>query len=288
MGLAEQVLAGGNLERKSISFTTDVSGIGTASLGSAYVLTNIQTNAPCRLRLYDDATSRDLGTEVNRVFGNTSIPDTVALIADFSMSSAGAYIVDPVMYSVSPDSSNNARTYYRITPPSATQVTIDVYNLEDASLDGIIAGNRKTLLPITTNGSISSGTQRSGSLVDGSIPRTYLLVSASLGTSAHRARVRLYSASGSLYDSTEKSRPFSVEPSASACLIADMILSGSSVTKFTPKIVGTNIQNMTNLAVMRGTEALIEGKNELYYIIENVGPSSANITANVHVYSLEN
>lgn len=291
MGLSEQIIAGATLERKSTTFITDLSGVGSVSLGSAYAILSVEANTPCRLRLYDNQTSRDDAGETARLFGSTNISASVALIADFSMSSAGKYTVDPVLYSVV-NNLSNPLTFYRVEPASAITVGITNFNIEDSTIPlgsgGYIISNRRKFPTFTGSAALSAGAQVSGTVANSSIPQTYLLVSASLDNAAHRARLRLYSTSGSLFNSTEKSRPFSTEPSASANLIADIILSGSTDTYFVPKIVGSNIQNMTtNLLSMRGNDSIISGKNELYYILENVGASSAAISASVHIYSLE-
>lgn len=292
MGLSEQLIAGGVLERKATTFITDLSGAGSVLLGSAYAVLGIEVNAPCRLRLYDNQQSRDDAAEASRPFGNVNISASVSLIADFSMSSAGKYTVDPVLYGVV-NNLANPQTFYSVTPASEVQVTITNFDIEDSNIavgsGGYAISNRRNL-PIFTGSSaaFAAGAQVSGSILASTIPQTYLLVSASLDNIAHRARLRLYSTSGSLYNTTEKSRVFSTEPSSSANLIVDMILSGSEVTYFVPKIMGSNIQNMgTNLLTIRTNTSLISGKNELYYILDNVGTSAAAISASVHVYSLE-
>jgi hypothetical protein len=292
MGLSEQLLAGGVLERKATTFITDLSGAGSVLLGSAYAVLGVEVSAPCRLRLYDNQPSRDDAAEASRPFGDVNISASVSLIADFSMSAAGKYTVDPVLYGVV-NNLANPQTFYSVTPASEVTVTITNFSIEDSNIavgsSGYSIGNRRGL-PIFTGSSaaFAAGAQVSGSIVASTIPQTYLLVSASLDNAAHRARLRLYSTSGSLYSTSEKSRAFSTEPSSSANLIVDMILSGSQVTYFVPKIMGSNIQNMgTNLLSIRGNDTLISGKNELYYILDNVGPSAAAISASVHVYSLE-
>lgn len=291
MGLSEQIIAGGVLERKATTFLTDVSGVGSVLLGSAYAVLGVEADTTCRLRLYDNQASRDDAGEVSRAFGNTYVSASVSLIGDFNLIVAGKYTTDPVLYSVVGNLASPS-TYYRIEPASAVTVTINTFNIEDSTVvlgtGGYNVSNRRNLPTFTGSAALVAGGQVSGAIYTSTAPQTYLLVSASLDNASHIARLRLYSTSGSLYNSTEKARVFSTEPSSSANLIVDMILSGSQTTYFVPKIMGSNIQSMTtNLLDMRGNDALITGKNELYYILDNVGASSAEISASVHIYSLE-
>ncbi len=286
MGLAEQIRAGANLSRTDVTFTTSGTGIGTVSVAPSYALLRIEASAPCRLRLYDNLSSRNNAGEIVRPFGNTNISESVALIADFSMSQAGQYTVDPVLYAVSSDFSNPV-TYYRVEPASAINVKITNYSIESVDVPvgtgQYTIDNRRTLPYITA--SLAAGAKFSGSIYDSEIPQTYLLVSASINTTA---RLRLYSNTSSLANNEEVNRPFSVEPSASFHLIADMILSSSNTTYFSPKIVGANLANMgENLLLIRGNQQLINGKNEIYYILENLSASPIEASASLHVYSLE-
>lgn len=284
MGLAEQIRAGANLDRTDVTFTTSATGIGSASIAPSYAILKIEASSPCRLRLYDNLSSRDEAGEIVRSFGSANISESVALVADFTMSQAGQYTVDPVLYAVSSDF-YNPFTYYRVSPASSIDIKLSIYPIESIApgTGGYVLNNRRTLSAITA--SLSAGATISGSIAAPEIPQTYLLVSASTNNTT---RLRIYSDTGSLSNSQELARPFSVEPSASFHLIADMILSGSKTTYFSPKIIGANLANMgENLLLIRGNQQLINGKNELYYILENITASPTNVSASLHIYSLE-
>lgn len=287
MGLAEYIKLGVSLKRELISLQTDATGSGSIDLGSAYVLLNISNDVPCRLRLYDNQVSRDNITEKNRVFGDTNISASTALIGDFSMSNAANHKIDPVLYSVI-ENPTSKLTYYKIdgvtTPPYPT-ITFNRYLLENSDIS---IENRVTLPIIQHN--LSAGEIASGSISDLSIPQTYLLVSASVSGSDIVTRLRLYSTSASLYDSAEITRPFVTESTATSYLIVDAILSGSETTYFVPKIIGVNLQNMgTNLNITRTDRTRIIGENEIYYVVENMASTgNANISTSIHVFSLEN
>lgn len=284
MGLSEQIQAGANLDRTDVTFTTSVTGVGSASIAPSYAILKIQASSPCRLRLYDNLSSRDEAGEIVRPFGNTNISESVALVGDFSMSAAGQYAVDPVLYAVSADF-NNPYTYYRVSPASSIDIKATVYPIEIVAPGvGVYSLDNRRTLPVIT-ASLSAGAKVSGSLASTEIPQTYLLVSASANS---LSRLRLYSTTAALSNTQEITRPFSVEPSASFNLIADMILSASKTTYFSPKIIGANLANMgSNLLLIRGNQALIDGENELYYIIENISASPIQVSASLHVYSLE-
>lgn len=292
MGLAEQILAGAKLERTTVTYQTDSVGSGSVDLGLSYALLDIRTSVPCRLRLYDNQSSMENAGEIIRSFGDLNISASVALIGDFSMSfSEKTYTTDPIMYAVVNDTTSRL-TYYRVEgAASPPQIQITRYLIEDSDYPAgggaYSVANRRTFkfkIP-SLNVNISASGALSG---DASIPQTYLLVSASLSGSNNVARLRLYSNSSSLYDETEKFRKFENEPSASVPLIVDAFLSGSEITYFVPKIVGANLQNMgSNLTQLRTNPAKMQGNHELYYIIENKSSVATEVTASLHVYSLE-
>jgi hypothetical protein len=293
MGLAEQLRAGASLVRKSTTFTTDPSGIGAQSIDSSYAILSIQVNAPCRIRFYDNEASRDDVAEAARPFTDTGVPSSVALVGDFSMSAAGIYSTDPILYAVS-ENFSSPLTYYRIEPSTPqTNVTLTTYTIEDNTIIAgeslIYAVDNRRNLPIVT-ASLSGGEFETGSISNSTIPQTYLLVHASGSDVANIARLRLYSNSGSLSNADELNRPFSTEPSASAYLITDVILNGTDITYFSPKIIGSNLQNMgPNLLLIRGNQEALSGKNEMYYVLENLDPLAVDtpISASVSVFALE-
>jgi hypothetical protein len=282
MGLKEYIKLGAKLVRQSTTTQTDIIGSGSVELGSAYALLNIQTNFPCRVRLYDTLDSLNNSGEQSRNFGNTNISSSVALIGDFTMS-VGTYTIDPVMYGVVTPA-NTKLTYYRVDNTGSGQypnLTFNTYLLEDS----VISTSNRISLPNIT-GNLSVGQILSGSIVNTTIPKTYLLVSASLNATATAARVRLYSTPTSINDATEKNRSFVTE-SQMKSLIVDAIITGSETTYFIPKIIGANLSDMgtilSSLTVPKGT-------NELYYIFQSMATAGGaqNMTASIHVLSVEN
>lgn len=283
MGLREQLRAGATLTRDVITFTGNGTGSGSVSLGKAYTILSIETNSPCRLRLYDLEGSRDSPAEISRPFGNTNISASIALVGDFSMSAAGMHTVTPALYGVPADTVTGL-TYYRLEESPSATIQVSRYLLDDSA---VVSVDNRRLLPIITS-SLAVNALSSGTLSGPLIPQTYLLVSASLGTGTHKARLRLYFTSHSLENTDEKNRPFSTEPSASAKLLVDAILSGSETSYFVPKIIGANLANMgSDLNLLVNNETLMSGENELYYVLQNVGVATANISASVHVFALE-
>jgi hypothetical protein len=286
MGLAEYIKAGAGLQRTVINLQTDITGSGSIDLGSAYVLLSMTTTAPCRLRLYDNSQSRDDTAEKTRIFGNTNISASTALIGDFTMS-AGTYTIDPVVYGVV-ENSISKLTYYRVDNTASgqfPQITFKRYLLENSSVS---TAARKSI-PVMT-ASLAVNALVSGTLYNSQIPTTYLLVSASVSGSTTRARLRLYSTSQSFSDTVEVNRLFATESSATSKLIVDAIMSGSQTTYFVPKIIGVNLKNTgTDLNLIRNNIEKIMGENELYYILQNVNTTGGTvaISASVHMFSFE-
>lgn len=287
MGLEQYIRAGANLQRGIVSLTTDINGSGSVDLGSTYALLNISTTAPCRLRLYDNLQSLQNTGERVRQFGNTNISASVALIADISMSAIGQYSMDPTLYGVTGNVVNKL-TYYRVENTQSGVFPAINFTRYLMEVPEISTENRVTLPPIMA--SVGPSTIISGTLSSTSIPRTYLLVSASLSGSNNATRLRLYTTNESLTNQTELSRSFATESANNSKLIVDMIISGSETTHFVPKIVGANLQTMGNdLNTIRTDRSLIMGLNQLYYVVQNTNSSGPPVvvTASVHVISLE-
>lgn len=283
MGLAEYLELGATLDRNVISLQTNSTGSGSVDLGSVYALLNIETNVPCRFRLYDKDDLGNLGEKV-RPFGNTNISASVSLIGDFSMSAAGVYSIDPMLYGMP-----NTSSYYLVEGNFDGTFPLIKFNRYLMEQPSVSTANRVTL-PAITGSSLSPGQYKIGIISKTEVPKTYLLISASLSDPTHIARLRLYSKSSSLADASEIARPFKIEPSGSISLIVDAILSGSETTHFVPKIIGANLDNMTNnLVSMVGDNTKIAGENELYYILHNSASSggSVNLSVSLHVFALE-
>jgi hypothetical protein len=286
MGLLEYVRAGVVLERNTVSTQTTSDLSGSISLGSAYALLSIEVTNPCRFRLYDNLSSAQLAGEISRSFNNNSVSSSIGLVGDFSMSAAGIYSIDPVLYGVSSDASQLA--YYRvdgIVNNEYPNVKLTRMLLENST----VLSSSRVNLPVISAG-LAQGELISGVISNTSIPTTYLLVSASNVQNSYISRLRLYNMSTALSDVVEVSRSFSTE-SISSNLLVDMILSGSEITYFSPKIIGANIENMgTDLSTLLTNRNRIEGNNEIYYTLQNISSSAGivPISASVHVFSLEN
>lgn len=310
MGLAEQIVAGAVFERSNTSFVTNIAGSGSISVAPSYVLLSINSDKSVRLRLYDTEASLNDPGEIVRSFNNTAVSNSIALIADISMS-AGAYTMDPSIYAVS-ENTMNPLTYYRVENASNAAILINYFPLESNTVipdpTSVYAiSNRRTIhisQSIASNGTVLDTIPPTipshGVGTDPYIPNTYLLVSASLNNPTQIARLRLYSDLNSA-GLDPNDRPFSSEPTGSfgipdVGLIADIILSGSETIYFTPKIIGSNLQTIRmdgnegtvrNLFALRDNPTLVSGFKRIYYKLSNLGPTLQSITASIHVYSLE-
>jgi hypothetical protein len=302
MGLLEQLRAGGELTRTTKTFP--VAAFGQVELGSAYIILSVQSNKPCRLRLYDTEESIFITEEVSREFGDTDISSSVSLVGDFYITASGRQYIDPALYAVSADI-NNPVTYYRAdvlsdesfanVSDTRANITLTSFSIEDEELipqagTPYVLSNRRTLEFIEAD--IPAESKIQGTLED--TPKTFLLVSASLDGGEH-ARLRLYSIEDDIYNTDELNRRFDQAVTSSISLISDVILSGSNNTiYFSPKTMGANLNTMGgNLLLARerqiptNDEPAISGKSEIYYILENLNSSQSTISVSLHVYSLE-
>jgi hypothetical protein len=282
MGLSEQLREGAVLERNTIPFEID--GTGSLDLGAAYVILGIQVDSPCRLRLYDNEKSVSDFAESIRDYEDLPYSTDIALIGDISMSVAGNYTLDPVLYAV-PENTSTYLTYYRASDPITGSITI--YKLEDQNVQADINNehykfsNRRTLEFDGGKNSLIAG--------EDTTARTYLLIDA---ISDEDCRLRIYGKQESLNNQTEASRSFSVVPDADVILIADMLLDSGSITKFFPKIIGANLQTLpTNLETIRLSRTAINSFSEIYYRIEPQDPfgpvEASDISVSMNIFALE-
>lgn len=295
MGLEEHIKAGAQLNRNTYVATLPT-GSGSINLGSVFGILRLQSDIPIRFRLYDTEASRDNITEINRPFGVLSPTSSVSLIADFSMSAAGTYNIEPMVFGLC-TSSISPLSFYRLETatgqPSQSAIRVTTFSFEDGTVipdpnTFYTISNRRTLT-IQSTGSMSIGTGGGGILSTGTtIPQTFLMVSASLAHTSLQARLRLYATSSAIINTTEQARSFGVEPSENVMLLVDAIISGSDTLYFYPKLFGANLETMgDNLAVTEESISKIIGKSEMYYYIDNLSGVTANPEIKFAVYSME-
>jgi len=262
-----------------------------------YNILSIITNTACRLRLYDDIGSRDNATEISRVFGDTNVADNISLVGDFNITTPGAYTIDPVLYG-HPHNRSNYLTHYRIDNAGSTNrnITIGTYDLEDSTITPsatIPYSENNARLLTSISETLSEQQITTGSVITSgvpTVPKTFLLISASLSSNTQLARLRLYNSDVGYSNTTEVSRSFATEPTSDARLIVDMIISGSTPIYFCPKIINANLENLLiDLNELKSDVTKISGENVIYYNLQNMkssgGPES--IQVNLYLYSLE-
>lgn len=297
MGLEEHIKAGAQLTRNAIVNTLPT-GSGSINLGSVYGILRLQSDVPIRLRLYETEESRDNITEINRPFGIFPSTSSISLIGDFSMSSAGAYTIAPMVFGMC-SSSVSPTTFYRLETatgqPSQSLLSITRYLMEDGNIvpDPLTfyTINNRRILTIQSSTSMSNDTIiNSGTLstnVD-VIPQTFLMASASLANTQQQVRFRLYATSSAINNVTEKNRTFATEPSESVMLLVDAIISGSDTLYFSPKIFGANLETMGENLLSTSTDLnKLNGKSEMYYYVQNLSGFSANPEIKFSIYALE-
>lgn len=281
MGLVEQIAVGGLIKRDRVSFTT-TGTTGEVDLGAAYALLSVEVDAACRLRLYDNASSRNDSTEASRPFTTTTIPNSISLIGDFNFTEPGVQTIDPLVFGIMESPSTTSNTFYRISSAGNVNVTVSRFLLYDKNV--VTFPNSKRTISLSTNGSLGSNATTTGTITTDA-PSTFLI---SKIESPNNCRVRMYRYASALSNSAEQNRPFTAEPSADVGLIIDAQVVGGSPLYLTPKILGANTQNLVgnSLISIRNNPALLDGVSAVYYSITNTG-SPASFTAEVHILSLE-
>ena len=291
MGLLEHIQAGAELIRKQVSFTTSYpDNSGSFTPDAAQMILGVTLEAPCRLRIYENASSLNNALESSRPF-NIGVSGSVALVADISASEAGTYTIDPALFMIT-DDFETPEVFYRVDGPTTSiDVSLNTFLLEDGNITAsagtpYTTANKRT---ITINeDSVTPTEYRTGTIPSLNSPRTYLLISSSLTTASHETRLRLYSTEDSLTSDTELSRSFSAPTDTGSFLIADMIVTGSEVTYFSPKIVGANLSTMgTNLSLIQTNKNSIDGTSGIYYVLQNLTGTTQTIEQSIHIYSLE-
>lgn len=273
MGLKEQLDAGAtSLNREKIY--VDVTGanqyVGSVALGRTFVIVGSQTTKPCRIRLYGNSASRDDVTELARPFISQSIPASISLLADINLTDTSLFKLHPPLFGANLDTSVSSTIYYTITSSSVdlssgVRVNLDRFIMEDIKVVGL--PEVVTRNTCTISGSVTTGNSISGSLTT---PKTYLLLQVIPSTSP--VRLRLYSNDTYRDDPTEKARTFGVEPKSSSGIIADMYMSVTETSSFTPIVLGRN---------MKESPVPIT-----YYTLTNESVAST-VTASLYLFSLE-
>lgn len=274
MGLKEQLSAGATaLLRQTIA--TVVTGslpryTGSISLGRTFVLTNVQSTEPCRLRLYSNAASRDNVGELARPYNSQSVSGSTALIADINLTDSTLFHFAPPLFGANLDNPIQTSVYYTIDTGSvpfsgSNTISLTRFVLEDGNIvssPGVVT--RENLI---INQTVSTGQTITGSFVT---PKTYLLLQAVPNISP--IRLRLYANSTYRDDLGEFNRAFGVEPSASSGIITDMNLDITETSSFTPVLLGRNMDASP-------------ASTTYYTLTNNAGASS--VTVSLIVFSLE-
>ena len=266
MGLKEQLNAGATvLQRQKVSFgiTGNLSQYtGSVDLNRTFILTDVQSSVPCRVRLYGNASSRNDPTELARPYASQSIPASIALITDITLTDTTLFNFAPPVFGANLDNPIQTAIYYTVDQTSGSlsgsnTISFTRFTLEDPTVVNLPSVVTRETLLITS--SISTGQSITGSI---STPKTYLLLQAIPDTSP--VRLRLYSDASYLDNPNEISRTFGVEPVSMSGLIADLYMDVTETSSLTPVILGRNMEtspisttyfNLTNDSVASAVNA---------------------------------
>lgn len=235
-------------------------------MGGAFILLSAQSDFPCRLRLYSDEPS--MITDASRPLGNFNLTESVALIADIFLTGSNSRLVfnPPVVG----NTFAGGQLYYNLSGSAGIpiNVTLESYPIKPIadSTDGdfgiVISGSA---IPTTGNG------------VSGSIntSKSFLILSAS---ATSESRLRLYSRPHTEIPATEMARAFGTEPQTGSLLIADLMFDSASFQYPLVPILEAYTWTATDYSV---------GSGQVGYILQNRSGGTANITASIYAYSLE-
>jgi hypothetical protein len=268
MGLVEQILEGNVYNRVSHTFEK-VGGVPSASnstqaLNSAFILLRATTNRPATLRLYSDEAS--LYSDASRPINNFNVSESIGLISEISLTTAGTLTFTPPLIGTSAD--GGLVWWYLSGSTADTTVTVQAYPIAPNGLD------IGSVLAISASAVTNASNGVSGSIVS---PNGYLIISCSSATKD--ARLRLYSTPLSEIPTEEKLRNFDTVASASSNLIADLIFDDPFVQyKLVPVLEAYTWEN----------KDFSTGTNVTSYILENKSVTSPiNMTASLYIYSFE-
>lgn len=273
MGLREQALAGAAHRRKTTELSTSAGTIisGSVNLNRTYMLLSIEATVPGRLRIYTDSSSRDTTTEKNRTFETKSTGNSIGLITDVTFS-AGIHYFDGGVFGMSLDT-GSYNSYYTVETSNslANTIKLQTFTLED-TIDANPATNytvaNRRLFTISSSGVIGANSRVIGQISSSTLPKTFLLVTASVNVT--ESRIRLYGVNTSSISVSEVTRAWGTDPESSSALIADINFD-SYYNVLSPMVFGLNYS----------------GSNELGYIIDNLVGTTRTISSSIMLYSLE-
>ena len=282
MGIKEYISAGSDLiKRESVTInlsTTDQRQSGSISLGSGIVITEIQSNSNCRVRLYGDAASRSTTSELNRPFISQSVSQSISLIVDADIDNQQIFRITPPLFGFNLDNPVSDLLYYTIESSSggtigpSTTVTVTKLLIEDLNIGSV--NNRNKL--VVSASALAAGNYTTGTIKS---PRSYLLYNV-LPTQVP-LRLRLYTKQSYRDDVTEISRPFTTEPNSGSGLIADIYMEDLVTSSMVPIVVGRNDNDENDFSITVPDQ-------ETYFTLDNVsGGLMATVSASLYVYSLE-
>jgi hypothetical protein len=270
MGLRQQLASGSVFGKQIINLPTFISGSGSgvipnsSKLAANYILLSMDVNNPCRVRLYQDSASVNL--DKNRASTIFDLDDTVGLNVDavFDTNNKLFKFDPPIMCTTY----QAGQTWYNVTEGTgSTNVSFVVYNIGPI---GDSSADRSAV-------AISSGVIASSATAQGDIntKKSFLILS---GSSSHASRLRLYSTAIASVPAGEISRTNAVAPNDDSKLIADLTFATASTAyKLSPVLEGYSWSGTTYTT----------GSGTVGYLLENRSGGSANITATIHILSLE-
>jgi hypothetical protein len=238
-------------------------------MGGAFILlgASAPANTVCRLRLYGNESS--MITDAPRVPGNFNLNPSIALIADIFLTGSTPHVVmNPPIIG---NTFSGGKLWYHLSGSAGIpiDVTLESYPIKpirdstDGDISIVISGSS---IPNTGNG--VSGTITTS--------KSFLILS---GSATVVSRLRLYSRPHTEIPTAEVTRAFDTEPQSGSLLIADLMFDSANFQYPLVPVLEGYTWTASEYDV---------GSGQLGYILQNRSGGTANVTASIYAYSLEN
>jgi len=262
MGIFELAQSGSNLTRKLVSISSSPATGKTTGFGTSYILLGVQTQGPCRIRLYSDSASVDIDN--SRPTSSFDINPSVGLVLDTELTgSVTRLIFNPPIIGTT---FSGSETWHNISSSAAQTATFTAYPIEFAEFPS------RTILTFSGSNIDTGSTGVEGNITS---PKGFLILSGSADTGS---RLRLYSRPIDQVPLVEKVRAFGENPITGSSIIADMAFDSASFSyKLSPSLEAYNLESYSN------------GNNLVGFILQNQSTTNgATITASLLIYPTEN
>ncbi|HET8588981.1 MAG TPA: hypothetical protein VFM01_05060, partial [Nakamurella sp.] len=230
---------GGLAERQTTSVTTSTLAAGASedvsiSLALAFRLLSLQVDGPARVEFYATTASRT--ADASRAIGTDPSLGS-GLILEYVAPSAGTYILSPMTFGASMESSPTSSIPLRVTNTGASAAAITVTVLWEPDT----ATAPRNTATVTT-ASLTTGASGDVSLT---MAETYRLLSLATDKPA---RVRVYATSADR--SADASRPVGTDPDDTAGVMLEYVTTADALSVvLSPMVLGASMESTPSASI---------------------------------------